>query len=165
MQGSLPDQLPIAQKASTHSSEEQAKTLPPIVSPKKRKALKWQSVLKRERSVKTKYFTAREKISEKKARNVRKEPSPFEQFVDLEEFARRVLNKEWRNDVRIKELKKKIHDRPNYISRERKDLLNRLYVKDPGAVDGKSVLSIDPHYCSIVKGEYYCYFYRHLLHI
>lgn len=158
VQGSLPDQLPIIETISTQTSESN-KALPPFIRLKKRKSTKLQNIMKPKRSVRPRYFSAGVKITDQNVRDFTKGSSPFEYFIGLEAFAHSVMIKAWRNDVRIKELQKNLHERPSYKDRHKKDLLNRLYVKEPRIIGGKSVLTINPNYYSIVGGEFcfYCF--------
>ncbi|KAJ8924911.1 hypothetical protein NQ315_001068 [Exocentrus adspersus] len=151
---SAPDQLPIVEQSSVVTAEEPLKAIPPKFLPKKIKSKKLQDILKPKTSIKRRYFTSGVKVNRSNVRTFENESSPFEFPKDFEEFAHKVLTKAWRNDVRVKELEKKVFQRTSYNDRQKRDLLNRLYVEEPQLEAGKAALDIDPNYFSVVEGKY-----------
>ncbi|KAJ8958151.1 hypothetical protein NQ318_006088 [Aromia moschata] len=125
----------------------------PKVQQRPRVSKRLQHVLKSKPAVKTKYFTSAEGVNEQNAVDMANEPSPFIYPGDLEEFAQKVMTKAWRNDIRIKELNLACSQRPSYKDRQRKGLLNRLYVKEPTVENIQTILDIDPDYFNTVEGR------------
>lgn len=103
--------------------------------------------------VKEHNFSKGVKINEKNQRDLLKEPSPFVYPKDLEEYSFKVINKEWRERLRQRELKQRYNVRNNYQSRQNLDILNRLWVKDPQEQSMRTIFDIDPDYFTIVEGR------------
>lgn len=153
-QTSLPDQLII--KSKTSSSDKDRVELPKLKLPKRKPKVSnlLKDIMKTQSRAKKKYFTAGTGIDEKNAIDLDKDPSPYKYPAELEQFAHKVMNKAWRENIRVKDLKVKCHQKPSYQDRHKKRMLNRLYVKEPKVDTMKTVLDIDPQYFSIVEGVY-----------
>lgn len=146
------DQLPIPFVSSLQSEDGSEVELPQIVLLKRRHT-KWQRIIKPKRPVVDGYFTAGARVNEENARDLAKEPSPFRYPNDVEAFAYKVMNKEWRNDERIKELQQKYFQRSCRKDAQKKDLLNRLYLKETSKVVARTATDINPDYFKIVQGK------------
>lgn len=103
--------------------------------------------------IKPRYFTAGCGINDENQRDLLNEPSPFVYPKVLEELAHNVMTKEWKSELRKKELSYKYNERHNYKSRQQADMLNRLYVKQPEVTSAKMVQDVDPEFFSIVEGR------------
>lgn len=128
--------------------------LPKIKRPKPR--LKPPTALERvfgRKKSKKHYFTAGANINDSNQRNVHAEPSPFKYPDDLEEFSYKVMTKAWRDTVRHKESKLKYNERYSYQTRQKLDVLNRLYVKEPEVASMKTILDLDPDFFTMVEGR------------
>lgn len=151
--GSGPDQLVIKSK-STSTIKDPIEL--PKIKPQKR-TQKMSKLLKNIMRPKTraiqKYFTAAPGVNEYNAINLDKEPSPYKYPEDLERFSYKVMQRAWRDDVRIKNLKAKCYEKPSYQDRHRKGLLNRLYVSEPKLETVKTILDVDPQYFSTIEGN------------
>ncbi|KAF7279217.1 cilia- and flagella-associated protein 100-like [Rhynchophorus ferrugineus] len=154
-QGSLPDQLPIRSSSSTSKSTVVAKTksLRMAIPVKKPKFITAKQRYKPKTAVRERFFTSGQGIDQTNCKILENEPSPFQYPKDLEEFAHKVMTKAWRNDVRIKELKMSCSRKPGYKDRQRRDLLNRLYVEEPKVTDMKTILDLAPEYFKVVEGR------------
>lgn len=157
-QSSLPDQLIIKSKST--SSINDPVELPRIKPLKKTHKMSQllKNIMKPQTMSKKKYFTAGHGINEQNAIDLDKEPSPYKYPADLEQFAYKVRHKAWREDIRVKELMAKCHQKPSYQDRHKKGMLNRLYVKEPKMDTMKTVLDLDPQYFSLIEGNKYLYF-------
>ncbi|EFA01145.1 cilia- and flagella-associated protein 100 [Tribolium castaneum] len=120
--------------------------------PKSRRITQKKEPLKLPR-IKKRYFTAGTGINDRNQRDLLNEPSPFVYPKDHEEFAHKVMTKEWRSDLRRKEMGYKYNERHNYKSRQQGDMLNRLYVKEPEIRSAKMVQDVDPEFFTIVQGR------------
>ncbi|KAL3275403.1 hypothetical protein HHI36_020167 [Cryptolaemus montrouzieri] len=122
---------------------------------KKRISTKLQTILdpQAKEKVKDKYFSHAPGVNEDNLRDLDAEPSPFIYPKDLEEFAQKVLNKAWRNNLRTTELAKKFYERNNYRTRQQGDMLKRLYTEDPDVSNLKYIVDIDPHFFKIADGR------------
>lgn len=151
---SEPDQLGFAGPPTSETSEESVlAAVRPKVTLKGRKTQKLRHVLNRGTAVKKRYLTFAEKVNPENARDLKNEPSPFSYPKDLEAFAHGVLNKAWRNDVRVKELTNKCFNRLSYKEKQKQDLLNRLYVKEPTSEPMQTMMDLDPNYYENVQGK------------
>lgn len=148
------DQLPIRVEThhSINSEYESLKGIPRRIL-QKRPQSELKKILKPKQPVIKRYFTAGVNVNEKNARKLEKEPSPFAYPQGIEELAYKVLHKAWRNDERIKALQQKCFNRPSYKDRQRRDLLNRLYVEKTPTSSVKTVTDINPDYFKIVQGK------------
>ncbi|XP_045462570.1 cilia- and flagella-associated protein 100-like [Harmonia axyridis] len=122
---------------------------------KKRISSKLQNILepKSKEKSKDKYFSRAPGVTTENLRDLHAEPSPFLYPKDLEEFAQKVLNKAWRNNLRTTELTKKFYERNNYRTRQQGDLLKRLYTEDPDVSNLKYIVDIDPDFFKIADGR------------
>ncbi|PNF16549.1 hypothetical protein B7P43_G07189 [Cryptotermes secundus] len=101
------------------------------------------------------YFSSGTGVDTSSMRDVLKEPTPFSFAPDTDEFSCRTLHKLWRQRSRDEEARHDFSTRPNYRSRQNRDLLKRLYVpgeevqecREPGLLD------IDPQYFKILEGR------------
>ncbi|KAF5269977.1 hypothetical protein FQR65_LT05776 [Abscondita terminalis] len=99
------------------------------------------------------YFTAGVSINESNQRNIHAEALPFSYPTDLEEFSYRLMAKAWRDSRIQKDNKKKVQDRQSQRTRQKLDLLNRLYVKDAETKSLKTILDVDPNFFSLIEGR------------
>ncbi|KAJ8947178.1 hypothetical protein NQ314_008679 [Rhamnusium bicolor] len=152
-QVSLQDRLRIASEISTVSNVDPIELVKPKVIVKERRSKVLQKILTPTPLSKP-YFTAGKRINDENQKDLQKEPSPFTYPENMEIFAHNVMTKAWRDDVRVKELKLKCFQRPSYKARQKRDLLNRLYVKEPTTSTMKVMKDIDPQYFSIIEGDY-----------
>ncbi|XP_023310250.1 cilia- and flagella-associated protein 100-like [Anoplophora glabripennis] len=152
---SLPDQLPIITESCSTESDEPLHKVHSLRGStiKQRRSTKLNDVLKPKQSIIPRYFTSSKTATDNIARDFKKEISPFEYPRDIELFAHAVMTKAWRDDKRIRELQNKVHNRPNYRGRQKRDSLNRLYVEKPVITEGKTVLNMDPNYYTVVGGK------------
>nr|CAD7413300.1 unnamed protein product [Timema cristinae] len=99
------------------------------------------------------YFTTGRQLDQKKLRDVFSEKTPFWIPSDNEEFSYKVLNKLWKQQFREEERSYKYYDRPNYRSRQKVDILERLHIpeEEPPHVD--AITDIDPNFFKIVQGR------------
>lgn len=152
-ESTIPDQIIIKSKSTASIKEltELPKIKPPKKTQKTSKLLR--NIMKPQIRAKKKYFTAGPGVNEENAIDLDKEPSPYKYPKDLEQFAYKVRHKAWREDIRVKELKAKCHQKPSYQERHKKGLLNRLYVKEPKVESMKTVLDLDPQFFSLIEGN------------
>lgn len=154
VEGSLPDQLLIKQRSSTHTSlyteEEPLKAIRPKLRVKRTKRLA--AIIKPKQPIRRRYFTVGVLVNEKDARALQNEPSSFQFYSDMEEFANRIFNRAWRHDERLRELKRKLVDRTGFKQRGTKDLLKRLYVNTK-PMEGQTVFDIDKNYYQTVQSK------------
>ncbi|KAK9880954.1 hypothetical protein WA026_013278 [Henosepilachna vigintioctopunctata] len=122
---------------------------------KKRTSTKLQKILNSQTKdrAKDKYFSYAPGVDESNLRDLFTEPSPFLYPKDLEEFAQKVLNKAWRNNLKTTELAKKFYERNNYRTRQGGDILNRLYTENPDVSNMKYIIDIDPDFFKIADGR------------
>lgn len=99
------------------------------------------------------YFTAGVKINESNQRNIHAEALPFSYPKDLEEFSYRLLSKAWRDRRNRRENQKKCEDKQSQRTRQKLDVLNRLYVKDPEIKTMKTILDVDPKFFTLIEGR------------
>ncbi|XP_030766200.1 cilia- and flagella-associated protein 100-like isoform X2 [Sitophilus oryzae] len=154
-QTSLPDQLIIKSSSSSTKSTggAKAKLIRSHIPVKKCGPQQLMKKLKPKTPLVKRYFTSGHDINEKNRREATDEPSPFQYPKDLEVFAHKVMTKAWRNDVRLKELKMSCFKKPSHKDRQKRDLLNRLYVEEPKLMDVKTILELAPEYFKIVEGR------------
>ncbi|GFG33888.1 hypothetical protein Cfor_09859 [Coptotermes formosanus] len=100
------------------------------------------------------YFTAGTGVDKGTMRDVNAEPSPFWFPPDRGEVSYRLLTKVWCKLRREEEARYDAITRPNYRSRQRMDILKRLYIPDE-EVECKQpgLLDIDPQYFKILEGR------------
>lgn len=103
--------------------------------------------------IKKKYFTTGNAVDDRNRRDVLNEPSPFVYPKDHEEFAHKVLTKQWRSDLRKKEMSYKYNERHNYKSRQQADMLQRLDIQDAEIKSCKMIQDVDPEFYTIVQGR------------
>lgn len=148
------EQLVILSKSS--SSVKDSVELPKLKLPKKPQKMSklLQDIMKPKTRAKKKYFTAASGVNAENAIDLDKQPSPYEYPPDLEQFAHKVMAKAWRKDLRIREMKVKCHQKPSFVDRQKKGILNRLYVEEPKVESMKTVLDVDQEYFSVINGMY-----------
>ncbi|KAB0792878.1 hypothetical protein PPYR_12498 [Photinus pyralis] len=99
------------------------------------------------------YFTAGVKINESNKRNIHTEALPFSYPKDLEEFSYRIMSKAWRKNRIKRENERKYNERSSQRTRQKMDLLNRLYVEEPEVKSMKTILHVDPKFFTLVEGR------------
>jgi hypothetical protein len=101
------------------------------------------------------YFTTGTGVDKSTARDVTKEPTPFSFPRDTQEFSCKELYKSLTQRFREQESKYDFSTRPNFRSRQNKDILNRLYIPDDDVEDGREpgLLDIDSQYFKIIQGH------------
>ncbi|XP_066991694.2 uncharacterized protein [Anabrus simplex] len=101
------------------------------------------------------YFTTGRKVDKNKIRDVGQEPSPFWYPPDTEQFCYKVLETSWRQQIRDKEKNLKYFERPNYRTRQKEDLLERLYIPEEKVdkIAHPAMLDIDPDFFRIIEGR------------
>jgi hypothetical protein len=101
------------------------------------------------------YFTTGTGVDKSTARDVTKEPTPFSFPRDTQEFSCKELYKSLRQRFREQESKYDFSTRPNFRSRQNKDILNRLYTPDDDVEDSREpgLLDIDSQYFKIIQGR------------
>ncbi|XP_022903092.1 coiled-coil domain-containing protein 38-like [Onthophagus taurus] len=125
----------------------------PKPEPKIRAKTALQKIFGNKNVVKDHYFSQGTGINDDNQRDILHEPSPFVYPEPLETYSYKTMARAWNDKQRIKELKLKCNERNNYTSRQNLDMLNRLYVKEPGTQSMKTILDIDPDFFTIVEGR------------
>ena len=100
------------------------------------------------------YFTTATSVDKATMRDLNAEPPPFWFPPDADEVSSRVLSKVRSKLRREEEARYDVITRPNYRSRQKMDILKRLYIPDE-EVECKhpGILDIDPQYFKILEGR------------